>query len=305
LLYALQKKATCVNINRFFQHPSLQENENRVYRNFNFVILFGLVDIFVVASVVRNLHPTWPFYFAISQFVILSLMLYLHLRGFFNTSRVFSFISTILIQVLASLTHGPSAGFDYVLLGIRVLPMLFFESRKFYLSLFVIGLLAHLFVKFEYENFKPLMQIDSDFPMYWNVVFTGCLVFGTLYIFKRSYQSSQEILTKKNEDVSRQKEEIASINDSLSLLVDQRTKRVKEHEALLVDFANINAHRVRSPLARILGLLNLAELEEDKSKVTNDFVPLIKENAKELNDILVVAGKKLNSLQEEDKPEGT
>ncbi len=122
-----------------------------------------------------------------------------------------------------------------------------------------------------------------------------------MYIFKRGYQHSQELLKKQYSDIVKQKEEVATINDSLEQLVNLQTKKVQEREALLVDFANINAHRVRSPLARILGLLHLAELEEDKPRVVNEFVPVIKKNAEELNNILLDVSKKLNTLSEEGK----
>lgn len=290
-----------MNFQFLLRHPELNDEENRTYRNFNFVLIFASLDVLVICAVLKNLHPSWPFFCALAELVILVLMLLLHTRGYFTIARLVAFAMTVFVQVLASLTHGESAGFDYVLFVISVLPMLFFQSRKHYLPLFVLGMVAHLFVKFEYNYFEPLIPIESVFPLYWNIFFTGTLIFIVMYIFKQGYQRSQASLQKQHQEALKQKEEIAAINDSLEELINQRTKKVKEHEALLIDFANINAHRVRSPLARILGLLHLAELEDDKSKVIKDFVPMIKKNAEELNDILVDVGKKLNSLNEEGK----
>ncbi len=141
-----------------------------------------------------------------------------------------------------------------------------------------------------------MIIIDSTFPLYWNTFVTGFGLFFILYIFKRSYQRSQDSLRKQNEEIKLQKEEIESINNNLEKLIVQRTKKVLEHEKLFTEYANINAHKVRSPLARILGLLNLIQLEEDKEKNIKEFLPLLKTNADELNDILDEVSKSLNAV---------
>jgi signal transduction histidine kinase len=275
-------------------YRGLNEDQNRVYRNFNIFLCFGLFDLIVVGSALRNIHPAWPFYMCIVEFFLLLLMLILHINGYFILSRYITFLLTTALQAMACVTHGQGSGFDYLFFLISVLPMMFFETRRHYISLFIISITAHLFVMYSYSHFKPLIIIDSDFPLYWNLFFTGAIIFGVMFVFKRDFQRSRGVLQNKTIQITQQKEEIESINNNLEQLVEQRTQKIREQEKLFVEFANINAHRVRSPLARILGLLNIIELESDKYRVTNEFLPLLKTNAAELKSILDEVGDTLN-----------
>ena len=66
-----------------------------------------------------------------------------------------------------------------------------------------------------------------------------------------------KILETQNKEIIAQQEEIQSMNDQLEEVIHQRTKRLEEKNRLLTEYAFFNAHKVRGPLARILGLLNL------------------------------------------------
>lgn len=118
-----------------------------------------------------------------------------------------------------------------------------------------------------------------------------------MFAFKTGYQKSERILQEQNKKILLQKEEIEVINNNLAHLVEERSSKVLEHENRFVHFAHINAHRVRGPLARILGLLNLIDLEEDTQKALNHTLPLIKSNAQELNHVLKEVDTILNTTK--------
>lgn len=280
----------------FSQYKGLNEDENSVYRGFNILLLIGLLDLVVVSAALSSLEPRWPFYICLAEFVAFLLLIVIHSKGYFKTARYIFFLLATALQTMASLTHGKSGGFDYLFFVLCVLPMMFFGSLKHYLSLFIISMGCYLWVQYKLLTLKPMIIIDSTFPLYWNTFVTGFGLFFILYFFKRSYQRSQDSLRRQNEEVKLQKEEIESINNNLERLIVQRTKKVLEHEKLFTEYANINAHKVRSPLARILGLLNLIQLEEDKEKNIKEFLPLLKTNADELNDILDEVSKSLNAV---------
>lgn len=274
----------------------LSEDQNRVYRNFNIFIGVGLLDILVVAATLLTIDPRWPFYACLLEFLLLSIILVFHCKGYLLSARYAAFVLILSLQTMASLTHGPSAGFELVFFAISVLPLLFFEEKRHYLSLFIIGLCTHLWVKYEMQTLEPIIVLYSPFPLYWNTFVTASIIFGVMFAFKLGYQRSQSRLLKQNKEVTHQKEEIESINNNLELLVVQRTKKVQEHHKLFSEYADINAHKVRSPLARIMGLLNVIELEKDREKILRELLPLLKENAEDLNGILDEVSRSLNAV---------
>ncbi|GCC50002.1 hypothetical protein SanaruYs_02170 [Chryseotalea sanaruensis] len=285
-----------LNWSGFSRFEGLNEDENNVYKGFNILLILALLDLIVIAGTLSTIEPRWPLFICLVEFFVFISLIFLHLKGHFKTARYIFFLLTTGLQVMASIIHGKSGGFDYLLFLICVLPMMFFESKKHYISLFIISMGSYLWVQYQLLRVQPLIVIDSDFPLYWNTFVTGFGLLFILYIFKRSYQKSQDSLRKQNEEVKLQKEEIESINNNLEKLIVQRTKKVLEHEKLFTEYANINAHKVRSPLARILGLLNLIHLEEDKEKHIKEFLPLLKANADQLNDILDEVSKSLNAV---------
>jgi len=71
---------------------------------------------------------------------------------------------------------------------------------------------------------------------------------------KDIYDKHEEILSQ-SEELSEANEEIRRINESLEQEVLHRSERIRRQNETLIEYAYFNAHTVRGPLARILGLL--------------------------------------------------
>ncbi len=82
-----------------------------------------------------------------------------------------------------------------------------------------------------------------------------------------------------------QAEEIRSINENLEMLVRDRTIELERKNKALEEYAFINAHKLRAPVASILGLLNLFRTvrldEEGKGIVVH-----LEDSTKKLDDIV-------------------
>jgi signal transduction histidine kinase len=70
-------------------------------------------------------------------------------------------------------------------------------------------------------------------------------------------QESNEEIQAQNEQIISQAEEIRVINENLEKLVQERTSELEKKNKALEEYAFINAHKLRSPVASILGLINL------------------------------------------------
>ncbi len=69
-------------------------------------------------------------------------------------------------------------------------------------------------------------------------------------------------LIAANGAVEDQKAALEKINAQLDELVQNRTEKIKKLNLKLIDYAYFNAHKVRGPVARILGLINLLNFED-------------------------------------------
>lgn len=70
-------------------------------------------------------------------------------------------------------------------------------------------------------------------------------------------QISNEEIQAQSEEIYSQAEEIRVINENLEDIVKERTKELEKKNTALEEYAFINAHKLRSPVASILGLVNL------------------------------------------------
>jgi signal transduction histidine kinase len=68
-------------------------------------------------------------------------------------------------------------------------------------------------------------------------------------------------IQRKNEEIQHQAREIRAINESLERRVHERTHELRRKNKALEEYAFINAHNLRSPVASILGLIDLLDRE--------------------------------------------
>ncbi|MGC4022302.1 MAG: tetratricopeptide repeat protein [Cyclobacteriaceae bacterium] len=103
----------------------------------------------------------------------------------------------------------------------------------------------------------------------------------------------QEKILKQTDELKLKNAEIERVNSNLEVLVDERTNIIREQHQRLIDYAYFNAHQIRGPLARILGLISVINLEYQGS-----YGPYIKMLDQAGND-LDSAIKKVNDLLNE------
>jgi tetratricopeptide (TPR) repeat protein len=119
------------------------------------------------------------------------------------------------------------------------------------------------------------------------------LVAFLLYRINLQKKTANDQLRELNRQVSEQNEEISMINDSLEKEVQRRTEKIRQQNEKLIEYAFFNAHRVRGPLARILGLTMLIDRDLPPEEV-KDLNEKIKVSAQELDTVVREIGEKLS-----------
>ena len=114
------------------------------------------------------------------------------------------------------------------------------------------------------------------------VATVSLIAIGILF---RRQRLSNHLLKEQKTEIEAQSDEIKSINDNLELLIKNRTRELESKNKALEEYAFITAHKLRAPLASILGLVILIEKvklpEEDKVILAH-----LSQSAKRLDEII-------------------
>ncbi len=99
-------------------------------------------------------------------------------------------------------------------------------------------------------------------------------------------QNKNEELRASEEELLSSGEELRQINENLNKIVIERTDALLHQNKILIEHAHVSAHKVRAPLARILGLSNLLGIELAMDAKAKDLLAHLSFSAQELDDTL-------------------
>lgn len=101
-------------------------------------------------------------------------------------------------------------------------------------------------------------------------------------------------ILKQTEELTLKNAEIERVNSNLEQLVNERTNTIQEQHERLIEYSYFNAHQIRGPLARILGLISVINVEYKGSY--GPYLQMLNQAGNDLD----TAIKKVNDLLNED-----
>ncbi len=129
------------------------------------------------------------------------------------------------------------------------------------------------------------------------LVIAAITIAFTLYIKKKfiyyraqsalRHQQLNEIAKKladQNHELATQEEETRAINENLEALVEERIEEIEKKNKALSEYAFINAHMLRGPLCRFIGLIQL--MENNPAQYDSRQLNQLKESAKEIDRLI-------------------
>ena len=250
--------------------------------------ILGILAVFGFALFLLSINAISSFWLCMGEIVIFSSLLVVHVKGHFVIARYLFFLFAIATQVYGSLYHGENGGFDFLFFATALAPVLFFEKKLHYTSLFAISMTAFIAVKILYGYVEPTLPVERRFvPYFMNIIISSLLIYLGYVMFKTEHLKHERQLKRQRDQIRQQKDASVAAQRQMTGLLDARTKRLKEQNRDMMKYAYLNSHKTRSPLARILGLVNLVKYEdlaaEDKRRFYFDE---IQANAKDLDEIL-------------------
>ena len=160
----------------------------------------------------------------------------------------------------------------------------------------VSALLAILFLVFGFRSYKRIKlkntelslknsEIDRQRDQIKNQHDELILLNEELRSQQEEVMSQRDALADKNAEIESISNQIADDNEKLELLVAQRTEALENQNTKLSTYAFLNAHKLRAPLARIMGLVNLLQMKtEPREKPT--IMSHLAQSSDELSDVV-------------------
>jgi signal transduction histidine kinase len=105
-------------------------------------------------------------------------------------------------------------------------------------------------------------------------------------------EKANEIETQ-NEELLQGQENLNEMNRNLEQLVMDRTAKVHAQNEMLLKYTYTNAHHLRGPVARLLGLVTLYRMDEDNAAF---FFEKVEDQAKEIDDVVRQINQELGSV---------
>ncbi|NQZ79173.1 MAG: hypothetical protein HRT61_24095, partial [Ekhidna sp.] len=165
-----------------------------------------------------------------------------------------AYVLQSLIIVLLLINRGRAkilfAGFALLMIGIAGFADIEYTGRivyssqltSFIMNMIVIALIMNIFkVALDREQSKLLFRIEK-------------------------LNRINEEISRKNEALEKNQQEIKRIQTDLQQIIEDRTEDIEKENARLIEYAFINAHLVRAPLANMLALGELINSEDSKFK---------------------------------------
>ena len=148
--------------------------------------------------------------------------------------------------------------------------------------------------------------INTIFVYHLPDAITAAITYSTLYfiltfatgILKGSYDRIHENLSTQNIELAEKAHEIElknkallevqeslnTLNANLEKIVDERTAKIKKQNELLVKYSYTNAHDLRGPVARLLGLAAISKI--DTTLDAPDLIHKMEMQAKEIDEVV-------------------
>jgi hypothetical protein len=192
------------------------------------------------------------------------------------------FITTIL--VMPKIETSVYDSLRIFLLALSCIPYLILDKKQ--LPVFVLGILPSLISIVFFENLLGVLGIDHDsrgiaeaeyqyiqmrIIVSYLIINSCCIVFQI--IIQKNDEFNQRLLAElkdqsdeiaaQNEELMQSEENLSRVNLHLESLVEERAGKIRQQNEMLLKYAYANAHHVRGPVARVLGLIQVSKMKTD------------------------------------------
>lgn len=270
--------------------PELEKSSMRYHRTVLWIAiifdpLFAITDYF-------NIPNGWKELLAIRLVVSLTTWLLLITRNRTGISlRLITVITFLMISLQNAYTYSVISSDNLLGQNLNYMALLvgaaMFILWEWYYSVGII-FISSIFVAY-FISINP--EVDAKhFFVTGGLLLCAVGAFMGILIRTRYNLTVREIRARlaleiSNREIKIQAQEIERINQNLETLVKERTVELENKNKALEEAAFINAHKLRSPVAGILGLVQMLE-KESLSGMGKDILEHLNDTTKKLDEIV-------------------
>jgi signal transduction histidine kinase len=210
-----------------------------------------------------NIPDNWKHLFAIRCMISVIVLITLYTSKRANWPSYYMVLLTfLLISLQNAYTYSLIGDEDLLGHNLNYIALLIgaamFLAWEFRCSILVLTISAAATAFFLYRSSLDITSffIEGGLLLIAVAFFMGALI-RTRYNLTVKEIKARLALQTSYEEIQAQDEEIKGINENLENIVRARTAELEKKNKALEEYAFINAHRLRSPVASILGLVNL------------------------------------------------
>ncbi|MGC3947555.1 MAG: hypothetical protein QM762_24135 [Chryseolinea sp.] len=289
----------------------LKETTRGIFSFANTVNERMLDVMFLFGIFIAFFYETWMLAFVVGGLCLVS---YYATKKLLPESDLYQYVLSSVSAIFAAQfiyqMHGMAEMHFWVFISSTIL--IIYQNWKLQLPLIIIVIIHHgTFAYLQYSGYDGIYFTQLDYmdltAFFFHGVLAACVCAVSAYwsyaiyrrtiqdavnlktqmLLKKDLQQANEELRTSEEELRASQEELTLINENLNDLVKKRTLAIIDQNKKLVHHAYINAHKVRSPLARIQGLVNLLSYEMlQLSDNAKEIQRLLEESSTELDDIL-------------------
>lgn len=104
----------------------------------------------------------------------------------------------------------------------------------------------------------------------------------------KTLDDNNQAIKKQNTIIKENNKEIERIQSQLQQIIEDRTQEIEKENQRLIEYAFINAHLVRAPLANMLGLQGLVESKDSKQGQLKEKMEKMDQTVRKIGGILSV-----------------
>jgi len=149
---------------------------------------------------------------------------------------------------------------DFLVVHIISIVLLSLRYRTKYLVLFAIMIAILFTVEFVNKDFYYISMQYRMAPVLSKTVMISITYIITTWVvlyLKNQYSQTIQVIMAQNFEINQKNETISNNNMNLEEIVKKRTQDISEQKEKLLQYAFFNSHKVRAPLANILGAVSI------------------------------------------------
>jgi len=266
-----------------------------------------LILEFLFGVFISFFYDTWLIAFGVGG---LCLFAYYITKKLLPESNLYQYVLSAISAILSAQyiyqMHGMAEMHFWVFISSTIL--ILYQNWRLQIPLIVIVIIHHgsfaylQYIGYSEIYFTQLAYMDLTTFLFHGVL-ASCVTFiagvWSYNIQQRTLQDARNLkeITALQLELQQINTIIQNKNENLNNLVEDRTQVIVEQNKKLEHHAFVSAHKVRSPLARILGIVNLMKHEMELSEPGRELYSHLELSANELDDILREVRTNLNDTK--------